>query len=462
MSNPIANKKPEAPGHGSAQGHGGNGAHGGGGGRHKKHAKHEDAAPVHDESNWLVSYADMMTLLFGFFVLMYSFSKIDEKKFEIIRKDVARYFGGQVKSNPTVKKVEHEVEEVITQAGMDKNVQLIARDSELELRFNGSFHFIPGTAQLTKESDFILGKLIDTIKRTVKADAVAVEGHTDDNPIQSEKFPSNWELSAARASAVVRQFERFGFDPTKMNATGFGSSRPLVPNRDSKGEPLPENQEINRRVIVNIAFNRDMEDAIRAMKTGQFSSADSPEQTPDKARTALVHDGEGEPTWREKVTHDLAAMQDKLKLAEERLKETEARKLSAKQLADLQGRLKQIEVRIDTSEVETKKYVDQTNAEKNGQRLPASSKGAQAAPTTPSVTKASKKKATKAKKVKKSKVSVVTPAKPETVPAADRSVAATPKAAASAVKVDAPPADDPANASDTSAPVGAGDPADAQ
>ena len=137
MSSPVPNKKPD----GGPNGHGSNPV-----GRHKfyrkKHGAPEPAQMVHDESNWLVSYADMMTLLFGFFVLMYSFSKIDEKKFEIIRKDVARYFGGQVKTNPTVKRVEKEIDDIITQAGIDKNVVLVARDSELQLRFNGSFHFI--------------------------------------------------------------------------------------------------------------------------------------------------------------------------------------------------------------------------------------------------------------------------------------------------------------------------------
>ena len=342
--------------------------------RQKHAAAHEEAAPVHDESNWLVSYADMMTLLFGFFVLMYSFSKIDEKKFEIVRKEVARYFGGQIKSNPAAKKAEKEIDEALSQAGIDKSIQLIARDSMLELRFNGSFHFVPGTATLTKESQFILGKLIDTIKRTIKADSIIVDGHTDDDPIASEKFPSNWELSSSRAAAVVREFERFGFDPTKMTATGYGSSRPILPNRDSKGSPLLENQEANRRVIVNVVFSRDVDDAVRAMKTNQFTSTDTPENLPDKSRTSLVQDGEGEPTWREKVTHDLGAVQEKVKLAEERLKESEARKNSARQLSEMQNRLKQVESRIDTSETETKKYVDQTDASKKQARVPATTK----------------------------------------------------------------------------------------
>ncbi len=321
--------------------------------------REEDHQMAHDESNWLVSYADMMTLLFGFFVLLYSFSRIDEKKFEIIRKDVARYFGGQVKMNPTVKKLEDETKEIISQAGLDKNVQIIARDSEIELRFQGTLHFTSGTANLTKDSSFVLNKLIDSIKRTIKADGVTVEGHTDDEPIFSSIYPSNWELSAARASSVVREFEKYGFDPSKLTAKGFGSSRPLLPNRDSTGNALPDNQEINRRVIVTIGFSREIEDAIRAMKTNQFVSADSPEIDADKAKTPLVREGEGEPTWREKVTKDLGAVQDKLKLAEERLKETEERNRSARQLAEMQSRLQQIEKKIGSSETETQKYIKQ-------------------------------------------------------------------------------------------------------
>ena len=339
--------------------------------RHRMRRKAETrAAPqlAHDESNWLVSYADMMTLLFGFFVLLYSFSRVDEKKFEVIRKDVARYFGGQIKINPTLKKTEEEIQDILSMAGIDKKTQVIARDSELELRFNGSLHFIPGTAKLDENSSFVLSKLIDTLKRSVKADSVSVEGHTDDSPIGSETFPSNWELSSSRASTVVREFEKFGFDPKRLTAKGYGSTRPVAPNRDSKGVAIPENQEANRRVIVTLAFNRDVEDAIRAMKTGAFVSADAPE---DFGRTPLVHPGEGEPTWREKLTRETAATQEKLKLAEDRLKETDERNRAARNLAEMQSRLKQVETRIVSSETETRRVLGMAEAEK-AKRFPAS------------------------------------------------------------------------------------------
>lgn len=338
---------------------------------------HHDSGAImqHDESNWLVSYADMMTLLFGFFVLMYSFSRIDEKKFEVIRKDVARYFGGQVRVNPTVKKLEEEIRDIMVQSGIDKQVELVARDSEIELRFNGSLHFVAGTSELTKDSAFVLSKLIDSIKRTIRADAVSVEGHTDDEPIASSVFPSNWELSTSRASTVVREFEKYGFDPSKLTAKGYGSSRPILPNRDSKGNPIRENQETNRRVIVTIAFAREIEDAIRAIKTGQFVSADAPELDPEKANNPLVREGEGEPTWQERAMRDMASIQEKLKLAEERLKDTEEKNRTAKRLAEMQDRLKQIETKIVTSEQETKKYVNKLKpVPEKATRVPAATK----------------------------------------------------------------------------------------
>ena len=336
--------------------------------RRRKVEKKAETPMAHDESNWLVSYADMMTLLFGFFVLLYSFSRVDEKKFEIIRKDVARYFGGQIRINPTVKKLEEELQDIISASGIDKKTQVVARDSELELRFNGSLHFIPGTAKLDENSNFLLSKLIDTVKKGIKADSISVEGHTDDSPISSEAFPSNWELSSARASTVVRELEKFGFDSTKLTAKGFGSSRPLVPNRDSKGEVIPENQESNRRVIVTVAFNHDIDDAVRAMKTGEFVSADLPENL---GKGHLVHPGEGEPTWSEKMTREIASAQQKLKLAEDRLRESDERARAAKTLAEMQGRLKQVEKRIQSTEKETEKYLGITEANKAA-RYPAS------------------------------------------------------------------------------------------
>jgi chemotaxis protein MotB len=81
---------------------------------------------------------------------------------------------------------------------------------------------------------------------------IKVEGYTDDNPIHSGVFPSNWELSSARAGAILRIFEKLGFEPFRLMAIGFGSSRPAYPNRDSNGKAIAENQSLNRRVVIKV------------------------------------------------------------------------------------------------------------------------------------------------------------------------------------------------------------------
>jgi chemotaxis protein MotB len=79
-----------------------------------------------------------------------------------------------------------------------------------------------------------------------------VQGHTDDSPINTPQFPSNWELSAARASAVVRYFAEKGIATERMRATGFADTIPKVPNRDPQGNPIRVNQEENRRITIRV------------------------------------------------------------------------------------------------------------------------------------------------------------------------------------------------------------------
>ena len=87
--------------------------------------------------------------------------------------------------------------------------------------------------------------------------SLEVEGHTDDSPVNSGQFPSNWELSAARASNVVRYLVAQGFPPEKLRAIGMGDSHPKAPNRDATGNPIPSNQDLNRRVVVRMVKAKD-------------------------------------------------------------------------------------------------------------------------------------------------------------------------------------------------------------
>jgi chemotaxis protein MotB len=117
----------------------------------------------------------------------------------------------------------------------------------------GGAFFKPGTAQLNEIAIPVLEKITNMIKQEkFKLYNIEVEGHSDPTPISSEMFPSNWELSSARASTVVRFFGESDINFLKMKAVGFAETRPKVPNFDQKGEPILENQQTNRRISIRV------------------------------------------------------------------------------------------------------------------------------------------------------------------------------------------------------------------
>jgi chemotaxis protein MotB len=117
------------------------------------------------------------------------------------------------------------------------------------LEFASKAFFASGRATLLPEAKAILGGVVEQMEEPTYAGyLIDVEGHTDDVPINSARFPSNWELSASRASSVVRYFIELGLKPTRMKAAGYADTKPKVPNRDIFDEGIPENRAQNRRV----------------------------------------------------------------------------------------------------------------------------------------------------------------------------------------------------------------------
>ena len=204
---------------------------------------------------WLVSYADMMTLLFGFFVIMYAFAvaKLDNDENMVkIRKELATYFGGKYidpaeKMNSNLKKL------LDSNPGLSKSVEITSDPEGLKISITSQLLFQSGSAKLTDEAKPIIEKIADKIAEDGKKSIIKVEGYTDDNPIVHEsEFDSNWELSASRAISVLRVFEGKGFSSSQMQATGFADGKPIVPNRDESKMPIPENQAKNRRVVIKV------------------------------------------------------------------------------------------------------------------------------------------------------------------------------------------------------------------
>lgn len=243
---------------------------------------------------WAIPYGDLITLLLAFFVVMYSISSVNEGKFRVLSESMVAAFRGapmspepiqigaparapqpslsgipgiephrfDVAPIPVDRRVGRDVEGRFEEAAagmarigdeieaamgplIDAELIRVARDMFwIEVEINTSLLFASGSAELFPDARPVLERLAGIlVEFPVRVHA---EGFTDDVPIDTPRFPSNWELSAGRASSVIRLFAEHGLDPRKMAAVGFGEHRPTADNT------TPEGRSKNRKVTVVI------------------------------------------------------------------------------------------------------------------------------------------------------------------------------------------------------------------
>lgn len=216
------------------------------------------------DGNWLVSYADLMTLLFGFFVMLSAFSTPDSSKLEKLKQATSESLG--TKYTKPYESLENEVRAVFKSVDLDKEIIITQDDSGVKITSKGTLFFESGSAQLRNEARTLISHLSGILGTKAKGFNIVVEGHTDDVPISTRQFPSNWELSSARASSVVRLFESSGIDSEFLRPVGYAHTRPVVPNRSPAGINIPENQAENRRIVIQI----QKPIGVRTRKEGQL------------------------------------------------------------------------------------------------------------------------------------------------------------------------------------------------
>lgn len=219
----------------------------------------------------MTTYSDMVTLVLCFFVLLYTFSTLDVLKFQqalvSLQGALGILPGGQtVTAEPfqhqgsgahqrlifvpdvaQMEAVQLEIEQVLDEVGMADAVITRIEERGLVVRFTDSALFDSGRADIRPDSRLVLDRVSEVIGRI--PNQVRIEGHTDNRPINTLRFPTNWELSTARATAVIRHFiERHGLDPERLSAAGYGEYRPIADNA------TPEGRQQNRRVDIVILF----------------------------------------------------------------------------------------------------------------------------------------------------------------------------------------------------------------
>ncbi len=212
---------------------------------------------------WVLPYADLVTLLLAFFVTMYAVSRVDLDRLEPASAALRVAFDGSpieaagpngppqlvtaphvVAPNP-LDAVTARLETAIAGAGLEGKVDLTRDDRGVVLSLPEAAAFDSGQAELTARTSELLLQVGRELRGLTHA--VRVEGHTDDRPVGGGRFRSNWELSTARASAVVALFiERAGVAPVRLSAAGYGEYHPRGPNRTAAERAL------NRRVDIVI------------------------------------------------------------------------------------------------------------------------------------------------------------------------------------------------------------------
>jgi chemotaxis protein MotB len=195
--------------------------------RRRHVAREDDGNPLHDAS-WLYSYADLMTQLLIFSLLMISVLGLKEMKKQSDRP----------KRNDTAAMIEQYVKDT----GLSEEMAVDQSADRLVIRMTSAILFSEGQAVLTDRARDVLAGIAPLLS---KAEApLRVEGHTDDVPIHSTQFPSNWELSSARAISVAKYLEDRGISRVRLSVAGYGEFHPIVPN------DAAERRAMNRRVEI--------------------------------------------------------------------------------------------------------------------------------------------------------------------------------------------------------------------
>jgi len=220
--------------------------------KRKKSPLHEDKFDQ-DEGVWFISLADMMSLLMTFFILLYSMSALDSSKYTAAVQSITSALGvpggghppgghppGGYPERVSWQRLSEEIRTAISQENLQGSMEVVQEKRGIILYASGGVLFESGTSAIEGRFRPFLFRMADLLKRVPYK--VLVEGHTDDVPINTPQYPSNWELSSSRASSVVRFFiEETGLPPQRFSAVGYASYKPRF-------EPTPENRARNRRV----------------------------------------------------------------------------------------------------------------------------------------------------------------------------------------------------------------------
>jgi chemotaxis protein MotB len=205
---------------------------------------------VEDDQNWLITLSDLLSLLLVFFIIFFALSRVPVKKKEAPpHSKPALSVSNPIsvsKPNPSLERIQNTMRATVTGLGLGDQVVIQGGEQEILISLKENVTFPLGEAEILKGSEPVLDSIAQMVRR-YPAFQVEIDGHTDDQPINTKRFPSNWELSVARATSVLKYLIiNHGLDPARFTIKGNAEQRPLISNS------TPEQRAQNRRVEIRL------------------------------------------------------------------------------------------------------------------------------------------------------------------------------------------------------------------
>jgi chemotaxis protein MotB len=237
-------------------------------------SKSPPPAEKENHERWVISYADLITLLLGFFIILYATSKVDAEKFKLFAFGLNQAFNVGVREGApggspvldggrgllpgpintgTIERDLNLVREAVRDrsdaAGLAGQLVVVRQDDQIVIRLADSLVFPSASADIRPDALRLLDVAASVVREVPHE--VRIEGHTDNIPPATDRYPTNWELASARSTAVLRYLvERGGIDAKRVSAAGFGEFHPLSPN------DTPEGRALNRRADIVLLYPR--------------------------------------------------------------------------------------------------------------------------------------------------------------------------------------------------------------
>jgi chemotaxis protein MotB len=222
---------------------------------------HEPADPLSykddDDMSWLIPYVDVISLLLAFLILTLAMSTINRQKFDLLTSKLSK-----TTPPPSLDKLKESIDQMLRAQKMENTVVTSLDEDGLRAVFRGDgVLFESGQADLTSGGRTLIGQVMQLIGKALDAQhQIAIEGHSDDVPIHTARYDSNWELSSARATVVLKSFLAAGFDARRLSAQGFADTRPAhaLPKEtesEMRNDPrVGKARSENRRVVIRVYY----------------------------------------------------------------------------------------------------------------------------------------------------------------------------------------------------------------